>query len=116
MTTMTKENLDLIKLLSSKGPIKVTIDRDWADEDARSYDVTFNTFEWLFTDDIDIIRTYECYPLILIHNKKANRVEIYHEFDYMTFDNLVKSILDNSFYETFDGVGDVDVFGIEITY
>lgn len=116
MTTMTKENLDLIELLSCEGPIKITIDRDWADEDVRSYDITFNTFEWHFTDDLDIIRTYECYPSILIHNKKANRVEIYHEFDDIPFDDLVKSILDNSFYETFDGVGDVDVFGIEITY
>lgn len=113
---MTKEDLDLIKLLSSEGSIKITINRAWAKEDARSYDITFNAFEWHFTDDIDIIRTYECYPSILIHNKKCDRVEIFHEFDYMTFDNLVESILDNSFYETFDGVGDVGTFGIEITY
>ena len=116
MRTMTKENLDLIELLSCEGPIKVTINRKWAAEDARSYDITFNTFERHFTDDIDIIRTYECYPSILIHNKKADRVEIFHEFDDMSFDDLVKSILDNSFYETFDGIGDVGCFDIEITY
>ena len=116
----TKQTLNLRALTNYEGRVKLTIENDWflEDNNRSTYEVNFGTFDLSVGGDIEVLRTMEDYPTILIHKRNTGIVAVCHEFAYEPddFKELVKRIEDGLFWATYDGIMDPDVYNLILEF
>lgn len=116
----TKQTLNLRALANYEGRVKLTIESDWFDEDNNrsTYEVNFKTFDLSVGSNIEVLRTMEDYPTILIHRKDIGVVAVCHEFikEPDDFKELVKRIEDGLFWATYDGIIDPNVYNLILEF
>lgn len=116
----TKQTLNLRVLTNYEGRVKLTIESNEFDEDNNrtTYEVYFRTFDLSVGGDIEVLRTMEDYPTILIHKRDIGVVAVCHEFAYEPddFKELVKRIESGLFWATYDGIMDPDVYNLILEF
>lgn len=116
----TKQTLNLRALTNYEGRVKLTIESNWFDKDNNwtIYEIYFKTFDLSVGGNIEVLRTMEDYPTILIHKRDVGIVAVCHEFAHEPddFRELVKRIENDLFWATYDGIIDPNVYNLTLEF